>query len=125
MAQFYITNFAKYKWFEDPLSVKWSLFIHKTYRLHRYKLKGQNQMLLKAPSIPLRNSVKNAQFKHGQNALLNLICGNVQFVLKKFLSSLKNVHTVFAIISDKQLRSARHGDRIRLTKPIVLSFYCV
>ena len=41
MAQFYMTNFAKYKWFGDPLSVKWSLFIH------------QNQMLLKAPSIPL------------------------------------------------------------------------
>ena len=53
MAQFYITNFAKYKWFGDPLSVKWSLFIHKTYTLHRYKFKGQNQMLLKAPSIPL------------------------------------------------------------------------
>ena len=53
MAQFYMTNFAKYKWFGDPLSVKWSLFIHKTYTLHRYKFKGQNQMLLKAPSIPL------------------------------------------------------------------------
>ena len=69
--------------------------------------------------------MKNAQFKHGQIALLNLICCNVQFVLKKFLFSLKNVHTVFAIISDKQLRSARHSDRIRLTKPLVPSFYCV
>ena len=69
--------------------------------------------------------MKNAQFKHGQIALLNLICCNVQFVLKKFLFSLKNVHTVLAIISDKQLRSARYGDRIRLTKPILLSFYCV
>ena len=39
--------------------------------------------------------MKNAQFKHGQIALLNLICCNVQFVLKKFLFSLKNVHTVF------------------------------
>ena len=69
--------------------------------------------------------MKNAQFKHGQIALLNLICCNVQFVLKKFLFSLKNVHTVFAIISDKQLRSARHGHRTRLTKPIVLCFYYV